>query len=112
MQLIEKETKKLLLAELEFASSWWQRFRGLMFRRRFPKGYGLWLDRCSSIHTMWMRVPIDVYFLDREGVVLEHHEQVRPWSVAVPKQKAHAVLEIPFPEFKVVVGSQLVVEAS
>lgn len=35
--------------------------------------------RCRSVHTCFMRFPIDIAFIDVEGVVLECHESVDPW---------------------------------
>ncbi|MGB7342885.1 MAG: DUF192 domain-containing protein [Pirellulaceae bacterium] len=107
MQIIDCETSEVLLSNAEQASTWWQRFRGLMFRRSFCVGYGLWIQPCGSIHTMWMRTPIDVYFIAKDGTVTEIREQVRPWSVVIPQQKCRSVLEIPHGGVRLVVGRRV-----
>ncbi|MDB4679064.1 DUF192 domain-containing protein [bacterium] len=95
MRLIDPQTQEVLLTDVEVASNLWQRFFGLMFRRNFQHGFGLWLEPCRSIHTMWMRVPIDVYFINQDGMIVEHRAHVVPWSLVVPKQDCCRVLEIP-----------------
>lgn len=95
MQRAVNETKGTLVAqEVRIARSVWSRFRGLMGRRSLPEGEGLLLEPCSSIHCMFMRFPIDVLFLDREGRVLKVAAGVRPWRFAAAKG-ARSALELP-----------------
>jgi uncharacterized membrane protein (UPF0127 family) len=56
--------------------------RGLLGRRSLDDGEGLLLEPASSVHTFFMRFPIDVVFLDREGSVSKIVENVRPWRAA------------------------------
>lgn len=107
MHLIDSQTQEVLLERVAIASTPWQRFCGLMMRRRFEPGFALWIDPCRSIHTMWMRVPIDVYFLDDEGTILEHRSDVTPWSIVLPKGPARSVLEIPNATRRLAVGLQV-----
>ena len=44
--------------------------RGLLGRRSLPGGEGILLEPAASIHTFFMRFPIDVVFLDKERVVV------------------------------------------
>lgn len=61
------------------ADSWWQRLSGLMGRSGVPGGYeGLAFGRCSSLHTCFMRFPLDIVFV-RDGVVTRIARDVRPW---------------------------------
>jgi uncharacterized protein len=75
------------------AGSYWTRLRGLLGRRELGPGEGLLLRPASSVHTAFMRFPIDVVFLDRELRVLDVAEAVRPWRVKA-KRGARAVLEL------------------
>jgi uncharacterized membrane protein (UPF0127 family) len=70
-----------------------QRMRGLMGRRSLPAGDGLLLSPAPSIHTGFMRFPIDVVFLDRELRVLKLVEQLKPWRAAGARG-ARSVLEL------------------
>jgi uncharacterized membrane protein (UPF0127 family) len=67
--------------------------RGLLGRRGLPEGEGILLRPASSVHTAFMRFPIDVVFLDRDLRVLSVRADVRPWR-AVTRRGAHAALEL------------------
>ena len=111
MRLIDPNTGRTLLNNVEKASSIPSRFRGLMLRKTFGEGFGLWITPCRSVHTMWMRVPIDVYFIDQDDRVVEHHPAVRPWRVVVAKQPCRSVLEIPDPSVRLMVGATIRLQA-
>ena len=69
--------ERCLVADRPFA-----RMRGLLGRRELPSGEGLLLRPAASIHTFFMRFPIDVVFLDRELSVVAVRPEVRPWRTA------------------------------
>jgi uncharacterized membrane protein (UPF0127 family)/CheY-like chemotaxis protein len=71
-----------------------QRLRGLLGREALPVGEGLLLHPAPSIHTAFMRFPIDVVFLDRESVVVRVIDRLPPWRAA-KAQRARSVLELP-----------------
>jgi uncharacterized protein len=50
------------------------------------------IDRCRSVHTMGMRISIDVAFLDADGVVLRVVHGLRPLRVAAARG-ARSVIE-------------------
>ena len=70
-----------------------QRMRGLIGRSGLPAGEGMLLRPAPSIHTAFMRFPIDAVFLDRDLRVLDIVEQLRPWRTA-SRRRARAVLEL------------------
>ena len=70
-----------------------QRMRGLLGRRDLPDGEGILLRRAGSIHTFFMRFPIDAVFLDGDGRVLKVAADVKPWRAAGCRG-ARAVLEL------------------
>jgi uncharacterized membrane protein (UPF0127 family) len=69
------------------------RMRGLIGRQGLPAGEGLLLTPAPSIHTAFMRFPIDALFLDRDLRVLDIRASMPPWRVA-SKRTARAVLEL------------------
>ena len=70
------------------------RRQGLLGRSGLAAGDALILAPCSSIHTVFMRFPIDVLFLDRAGTVLKAASDVQPWRVRMA-WRAFAVVELP-----------------
>jgi uncharacterized membrane protein (UPF0127 family) len=70
------------------------RMRGLLGRRALDPGEGIVIRPAPSIHTFFMRFPIDAVFLARNGDVLKVANDVKPWRIRSAR-KAHAVLELP-----------------
>jgi uncharacterized protein len=69
------------------------RLRGLLGRRELPAGEGLLLRPTPSIHTWFMRFPIDAVFLDSDLRVIDVLADVGPWRLA-GRRGARAVLEL------------------
>jgi len=69
------------------------RMKGLLGRKNLPTGEGILIRPAPSIHTFFMRFPIDVVFLSRQGEVLKIAEHVAPWR-ARSCRHSYAVLEL------------------
>jgi uncharacterized membrane protein (UPF0127 family) len=69
------------------------RMRGLLGRKGIGAEEGLLLRPAPSIHTFFMRFPIDAVFLDAHGRVLKVVEDLKPWRAAACRG-AKAVLEL------------------
>ena len=70
------------------------RLRGLLGRDSLPAGEGILLRPAGSVHTAFMRFPIDVVFLDRELTITAVVPELRPWRTA-GRRGSKAVLELP-----------------
>lgn len=68
--------------------------KGLLGRRSLSWDEGLWLEPASSVHTWFMRFPIDVVFVDRESRVVRIVQALPAWRMAA-KRGARSVLELP-----------------
>lgn len=79
--------------EVRVASSFCQRLLGLMFRRQ-PPPFIMVFHGTRAVHTCWMRFPIDIVALNREGRVLEVRKAVPPWRVVVFPKGTWAVAEM------------------
>jgi uncharacterized membrane protein (UPF0127 family) len=84
----------VVAARLELADTFATRFWGLMGRAAIAEGAALWLEPCSSIHMMFVRFPIDVVFVDRDGKVLKVASGVRPWLGMAACAGARAAIEL------------------
>jgi len=69
------------------------RMRGLLGRSELAPDEGILLKPASSVHTWFMRFPIDVVFLDRDLSVVRVVRRLRPWRTA-HRRRAAAVLEL------------------
>jgi hypothetical protein len=76
--------------EVRIAVTKWARLRGLLGRAPQP----ILLAPARSVHTCFMRFPIDVVFLDEELRVVKVVRALAPWRFAGARG-ATAVLELP-----------------
>ena len=58
-------------------------------------GGGLWIRPCRGVHTLAMRFPIDVLYLDRAGTVVHAEHNLQPWRFSPVRMQAASVLELP-----------------
>lgn len=52
------------LAVVSRADNWLSKGWGVLGRRTLPVGTGVWLPGVASVHTMGVRFPLDLLFLD------------------------------------------------
>lgn len=91
-------TRQAYLAQnLACADSHYTRLVGLIGQdaSNFSAGTGLWITPCRGVHTLGMRFPIDVIYLDRQNTVVHLEQNLRPWRIARVCLKATSVLELP-----------------
>ena len=63
---------------LAVARSHLERGKGLMGMDPLPVRQGLKIEKCSSVHTFWMRFAIDLVWLDADDRVLRVDSDVAP----------------------------------
>lgn len=97
VQIFNRTRDRLLADRVELARSFWARGRGLMGRAALPQGFALVIYPESSIHTFFMRVPIDVLFVGRDNQVVGLREAMppsRPFAGVAP-WRGRYVIEMP-----------------
>ena len=82
-----------IVGEVEEARTAWTRMVGLLGHSTLRRGEGLLLAPAWSIHTWFMRIPIDVVFLDADGRVLRVCHELPAWRMVSGTRKARTVLE-------------------
>jgi uncharacterized membrane protein (UPF0127 family) len=78
--------------EVEVPRTARERARGLLGRTGLPPGGAMLFERTRSVHTVGMRFPITVAFLDASMRILAVH-RVRPGRLAFAPRGARHVLE-------------------
>jgi len=79
---------------MEVANSASKRNKGLLGRECLPPGEGLWICPCESVHTFWMRFPIDLVYLDHKKRIRKLVGEVPSWRLSACLS-AHSVMELP-----------------
>jgi uncharacterized membrane protein (UPF0127 family) len=90
---LQDEDGNVVCERCTLARNPYSRMRGLLGRTGLAQGEGLLLQPAGSIHTFFMRFPIDAVFLDRERRVVSIAPDVKPWRTAGAK-RSRAVLEL------------------
>lgn len=80
------------IAEIYVADKFFARFLGFMFRKN-PHHEALIIKPCNSIHTYFMRFPIDVLFIDENMEVVKKIEGLKPGKVILPQHRSKMVIE-------------------
>lgn len=77
------------------ARSFLARGRGLMGHPGLAPGEGLLIDPCSSVHSFFMRFPIDVVFADKAHRVVGLAPDLAPNRPYAGAWRARYVVELP-----------------
>ena len=75
-----------------YADTFFKRFKGLMAKKDFDDCLIFTKLKDSSIHTLFMRFEIDVYFIDENKVIFDK-TTLKPWRFYRPKKQANFILE-------------------
>ena len=90
---LTREDGRVVCEHLLVAARPLRRMRGLLGRAELPPDQGILLRPAGSVHTFFMRFPIDVLFLDREEVVVGIEPSLGPWRTA-GRRGAKSVVEL------------------
>jgi uncharacterized membrane protein (UPF0127 family) len=92
---VVNRTREITLGDkVRTASTFLSRLGGLLGTAAIGDGEGLWIVPCRSVHTLGMRYPIDVAFLDARGVVVGTLEGFPPNRVGRVFRDARGALEL------------------
>jgi uncharacterized protein len=112
--LVNERTRTPIATAVELAETRAERRRGLLGRDSLDPSAALWLAPCAAVHTAFMRFPIDVVFLDRDGLAVKLVNNLAPWRIAAAA-RARTVVELPAGSLRkhaVAVGDRLYVRSN
>lgn len=92
--------------EIIYADTFFKRLIGLMGKKDFKDCLIFTNLADSSIHTMFMRFEIDVYFINENKIIFEK-TSLKPWKFYRPKKQAKYILETKKNKLKLKIGDRL-----
>jgi uncharacterized membrane protein (UPF0127 family) len=98
---------------IDVAETSLSRMVGLLRKQALEPGTGLIIFPSQAVHTVGMRFPIDVVFIDRQWRVTGMHPEMAPFRLTRVHWKAKCVLELPIgmiSRSETSVGDQLAIE--
>ena len=109
--IIENQTRNTVLADQgRVADNFFSRLKGLMGVPVLKQGEGLLLKKEKSIHTFFMRFPIDVIYINSRGKVIKIDQNMVPNRIGRYVSQSDSILELPagtIEETETAVGDQL-----
>lgn len=76
------------------ACGFWQRLAGLMGQAQPAARCALFIARCTSVHTCFMRQAIDIVYLDAQGRITGLRPGVAPWRFSRGERGSKHLLEM------------------
>ena len=92
--IIVSEEGRVVADRVETARTFWKRLLGLMLRREFLPGSALVLEPCNAVHTFFVRFPVRLLYVARDGTVLRNVVR-EPWRLGPVVKGARLVVELP-----------------
>ena len=92
--LVNERTGSIVAQIVEVALDSRSRRRGLLGRTALPERHALVIAPCSAVHTWFMRFPIDVLFVARDGRVVKIVNRIGAWRMTA-SLGAFAAIELP-----------------
>jgi uncharacterized protein len=93
-EILRRIGGEIVCENCEIADTPIRRMRGLLGRSGLEEDQGMLFRPAGSIHTMFMRFPLDVLFCDRDLVVVGVERDLKPWRTA-GRKGAKVVIELP-----------------
>lgn len=81
-----------VIGEIFIADSFKKRFLGFMFRKK-PHYESILIKPCNSIHTYFMKFPIDVLFVNENMEIVKKIDNLKPGKIIMPQKKSKMVIE-------------------
>jgi uncharacterized membrane protein (UPF0127 family) len=92
---VVNNTRTISLGDrIDVADTSKKRRTGLLKHTGLEPREGLWIAPCEAVHTVGMKFPIDVLFLNKKRKVLKIRHAMGKWSMALCL-RAHSALELP-----------------
>jgi uncharacterized membrane protein (UPF0127 family) len=95
MPIINLTKQTWLATKVRKADNFLTRLVGLLKRTHLGPEEALWLMPSKGIHTIGMKFPIDVLFLNRNHQVLGLMSGMLPYRVSAVHLRSYSVLELP-----------------
>ena len=95
MQVFNQTRNAPLVNQGRLADSFWLRLRGLLGPASLETGEGLILAGEKSIHTLFMKFPIDVVYVDKEFKVIRADINMIPYRLGPFLSQSAYIVEMP-----------------
>lgn len=103
--VILKQNNKCM--NIKVCNNIFSRFKGFMFKKSID--IILCFPKCNSVHTFFMKCPIDIIMTDKNYKVLLIYKNFQKNKVILPKKNVYYTFEMPTNTFSLNVGENLTI---
>lgn len=93
--IINNTSNGRLLAEGSIANSFLSRLKGLIGKKTMSEGEGLIINPCTMVHSIGMKINIDVLFISETNEIVYIIEKMPPNRISPYVKFARYVIELP-----------------
>lgn len=76
---------------MKICKSYKDRLLGLMFQKEIKEDY--LFPNCRSVHTFFMKFPIDIIAINKEGKILTIYRNVPANKIIIAPKKTYSIIE-------------------
>lgn len=113
MKVLNQSKNSVIAADATLADTFLSRMVGLLKHDSLPKGEGLIITHCNSIHMFFMRFAIDVIFIDKTDKVVGLVPNILPNRLSKIYFSAVKAIEVPvgvIADSRTAVGDQIQIQ--
>lgn len=93
MELLDQQTEKRISTSIRTSYVFHKRLKGLMFEKYLSAEEAMHINPCRSVHTCFMKFPIDVVFVNEDLEVVSLEENMKPYQFGKAVPRAQSVFE-------------------
>lgn len=93
--VINKENLNIIVEQGELANTFLTRLKGLLGRKSMNYGEGLLICPCDMIHSIGMKMEIDVLFVSQDNRIVHIIEKMAPNRISQHIKDSCYVIELP-----------------
>lgn len=94
IKLYNSTQNNLISDNVNVAENFFSRAIGLIEKKSFPDAQALVIKPCNSIHTFFMKFPIDVLFVNKNNKIISIYENVKPNRILPVHFNSKLVVEL------------------
>ncbi len=92
--IVSDKGKNIVMKDVFCADTFYERLKGLMFLEK-SSSFKLLIKNCNSVHTCFMRFPLDIFCLDKNYNIIKIYSNIKPFRFILPVADCCHILEIP-----------------
>lgn len=92
---VDNKTKQVFLGNVMVADTFFTRLKGLLGSKPLSPSQGLLIKPCRQVHTIGMRYPLSIWYLDKELRIVKIIDDLHPYKISPYIKDSHLIIEFP-----------------